>query len=136
MIEINDILISDEILEERFTCDLSQCKGACCLEGEEGAPINEEESKILKKILPKVRPYLSEEGNQALKKKGAIVINKDNELKTPLIYNEGPCAYVIFEKNIAKCRKSQFLTCVSYFESCWISAFRRFFSIILSSEGA
>ncbi len=103
MIEINNILISDEILDERFTCDMTQCKGACCIQGEEGAPVNEEESKILKKILPKVRPYLSEEGNQALKKKGAIVINKDNELKTPLIYNEGPCAYVIFEKNIAKC---------------------------------
>ena len=103
MIEINNILISDEILEERFTCDLSQCKGACCIQGEEGAPLKEKESKILKKILPKVSPYLSKKGNEALIKKGAVIINKDNELKTPLIYDEGPCAYVVFENNIAKC---------------------------------
>ena len=103
MIEINDILISNEILEEHFTCDLNQCKGACCIEGEEGAPVKKEEAKILKKILPKVKPYISKEGRDAIEKNGPFVINKDNEIKTPLIYNEGPCAYVVYENNIAKC---------------------------------
>ena len=103
MIEINDILISNEILEEQFTCDLSQCKGACCIEGEEGAPLKKKEAKVLKNILPKIIPYLSEEGKNAINKNGAFVINKENEIKTTLLYNEGPCAYVIYENDIAKC---------------------------------
>ena len=55
MIEIDDKIISEDILEEQFVCDLSQCKGACCVEGDAGAPLEKEEINILEEIYPVVK---------------------------------------------------------------------------------
>ena len=65
MIEIDDTLISEEILENDFVCNLDACKGACCVEGDAGAPVEDEEVEILERIYHKVAPYLSEQGRQA-----------------------------------------------------------------------
>lgn len=103
MIEIGDTLISDEVLENRFVCDLAACKGACCVEGDAGAPLNEDEAEILDEIYEKVKPYMTPEGIQSVEENGTYVVDFDNELVTPLINNK-ECAYTYFEKDgTAKC---------------------------------
>ncbi len=103
MIKINDKLISDNLFERKFVCDLTACKGACCIEGDAGAPLEKEETKILEKIFPKVRKYLRPEGVKAIEEQGTWLTAKDGELETPLI-NGKECAYVIFDKKgITKC---------------------------------
>jgi hypothetical protein len=103
MIEIDDTLISEEILENDFVCNLDACKGACCVEGDAGAPVEDEEVEILKRIYHKVAPYLSEQGRQAIEAQGTAIRGSDGEWETPLI-NGGECAYVVRdEKGIVLC---------------------------------
>ena len=103
MIQIDDKIISQDLLEEHFLCDLKACKGACCVEGEYGAPLEDEELSILEKNLPKIKPFLSEEGIETIARKGSFVKGEDGEWETPLIRGRD-CAYVVYDKyKIAKC---------------------------------
>lgn len=103
MFQISNTLISEEILENDFVCNLSACKGACCVEGQSGAPLEEEETEILKEVYEQVKPYLREEGKAAIEEQGTFVKGSDGEWETPLVNNQ-ECAYVTFnEKGIAKC---------------------------------
>jgi len=103
MLEIGDKLISDDLFEKRFVCDLSACKGACCIEGDAGAPLDEEELERLDEVYDEVRPYLSEVGQQAIEKQGLFVVDHDGEYVTPLI-NGAECAYTVFDQaGTAKC---------------------------------
>lgn len=107
MIQIDDTIISQDILDYEFVCNLNACKGACCVEGDAGAPIDEDELEILKEIFPKVRPFMSEEGIKSVEEQGFFVLGEDGEWETPLI-NKGECAYVIRdEKNITLCAIEQ-----------------------------
>lgn len=103
MFQLGKTIVSEDIIEKDFMCNLSACKGACCIDGDAGAPLEENEAKILEKIYPKVKPYLRQEGIDAIENQGIFITTKEDELETPLI--EGAdCAYVIFdEKNIALC---------------------------------
>ncbi len=104
MIAIDDTLISEEILEKAFVCDLSKCKGACCVEGDAGAPLEKEEKLILEQGYSAVKPYLRKEGIAAIESQGKAVVDpNDGEFVTPLV-NGAECAYVIFdEKGVTKC---------------------------------
>ncbi len=102
MFQIGKTLISEEILETAFVCDLKSCKGACCVEGTSGAPLQSEELDVLEEIYPKVRPYLRPEGIRAIEKQGTYVKGSDGEWETPLVNNR-ECAYAIFEKGVAQC---------------------------------
>lgn len=103
MFQLGKTIISEEIIEKDFVCNLSACKGACCIAGDAGAPLEESEAKILEDIYPKVKPFLRKEGIAVIEKQGAFVKSEWDELETPLINNED-CAYVIFdEKNTALC---------------------------------
>ena len=103
MIQIENTLISEEILEKDFACNLNACKGACCVEGQSGAPLEKEELPILDAIFEQVRPFLRPEGVQAITAQGTHVKGADGEWETPLVNNE-ECAYVIFDaRGIAKC---------------------------------
>lgn len=102
MIIIQQTLVSDDILDKQFACNLEACHGACCVEGDEGAFVEAEERKMLQKVFPKVKPYLTPEGIDALEKQGLWVLNNEGVLKTPLMKN-GPCAYTIWENGIALC---------------------------------
>jgi hypothetical protein len=97
MIKIDNTLVSDRILEEKFICDLKACKGACCIEGDAGAPLEKKEIKILDRIYKKVKPYLRKEGIESIEKQGAWIKSKSGEYETPLIKGK-ECAYVIFDK--------------------------------------
>lgn len=101
MILIDDILISDDVVEKRFVCNIKKCKGICCVEGDSGAPVEKSETKILKKIYPKIKKYLLPEGIKAIEMYGTYVKESDDEYApyaTPLI-NGGACAYVNYEKD-------------------------------------
>ena len=102
MFQIGTTLVSEDILEKEFVCNLSACKGACCVDGDAGAPLLEEELNILKEIYPKVKPFLRKEGIEAIEKQGVYITGTDGELETPLIDNKD-CAYVIFDKKVALC---------------------------------
>lgn len=103
MFQLGKTIVSEDIIEKDFVCNLSACKGVCCVEGEAGAPLNKEETKILEKIYPKVKPLLREEGIAVIEKEGTWITSDFGELETPLIDN-AECVYAIFdEKNTALC---------------------------------
>jgi hypothetical protein len=97
MFQLGKTIVSEDIIEKDFVCNLSACKGACCIDGEAGAPLEENETKILENIYPKVKPFLRPEGIKAIEKQGKYITNDFGEFETPLI--EGAdCAYVFFDK--------------------------------------
>ena len=103
MIQIDDKLISEDLFSEEFVCNLAKCKGICCVEGDAGAPLEEDETKILDEIYPKIKPYLRPEGIQAIEEQGTYTLDFEGDLVTPLV-NNAECAYVIFdEKGYTKC---------------------------------
>ena len=102
MFQLGKTIVSEDIIEKEFVCNLSVCKGKCCIDGEAGAPLEEEELKILLDIYPKIKPFLRPEGIAAIENQGLFITN-EGEYETTLI-NEKECAYAIFDKNnTAKC---------------------------------
>ena len=103
MIQIDDKLISEDLFSEEFVCNLAKCKGICCVEGDAGAPLDEDETHILDEIYPKIKSYLRPEGIQAIEEQGTYTLDFEGDLVTPLV-NNAECAYVIFdEKGYTKC---------------------------------
>ncbi len=104
MIIIQDILVSDDVIEKQFLCNLKSCKGACCWEGDWGAPLLEEEKAILDEDYPKIKSYLTEEGREVIEKQGAYVYNEEPaEFGTSLISNKA-CAFMTKDElGIAHC---------------------------------
>ena len=103
MFQLGKTIVSEEIIENEFVCNLSACKGACCVDGEAGAPLEEDELKILMDIYPKVKPFLTEQGIQAIENQGLYITVK-GEYETPLIPSDDSCVYINYdEKGIAKC---------------------------------
>lgn len=104
MIAIDKTIISDELFEEKFVCDLNACKGECCIAGESGAPLDEDELPLLEAVVDKVKPYLNKKGLKAIEKHGPYVLDSDGDYTTTLVGKEKECAFVIFDENkIAKC---------------------------------
>lgn len=103
MIAIDNVLVSDEVLKEQFVCDLSKCKGACCVDGDAGAPLAKDELEELNKVYDKVLPYLGEQSIKELERQGRYVYDKEFGWVTPTI-NGKVCVYGIHDKNgIVKC---------------------------------
>ena len=102
MIEVGRAIVSLDILEKKFLCDLMKCKGASCVEGDSGAPVTFEESKKIEEAFPEVEPYLPEEHCAEIKKQGYSVIDLDGDMVTPLVNNK-QCVYSYMEKGIVKC---------------------------------
>lgn len=103
MIQIEKTLISEDLLEEVFVCDLKSCKGACCVEGDAGAPLEAEEIEKINENLDEILPFLSGKGRESIAKQGVYTKDMDGDLVTPL--NRGKeCSFTIFDENgIAKC---------------------------------
>lgn len=103
MIAIDNTVVSEHLLEKKFVCDLEACKGACCVQGESGAPLEKEEIPILEAIYDKVKPYMDRDGIKAIDKQGFYVIDEDGDYTTPLIKG-AQCAFVYFDDTgTAKC---------------------------------
>lgn len=98
MIMIDNILVSDEVVSQKFVCDLNACKGICCIEGESGAPLDDHELDIMDEVYPKVKPYMTEEGINAVEEQGTYT--DDDGMKVTLIGgggNGGACAFVNYD---------------------------------------
>ena len=103
MVKLGKTIVSEDLIEKDFVCNLSKCKGECCVSGVAGAPLEKDETTILKEIYPKLKPFLRSEGVSAIAAQGTSVKSNLGELETPLV-NNSECAYLIFnEKNIACC---------------------------------
>lgn len=110
MIVIDNVLVSDDLSDEYFTCDLSVCKGGCCVKGDGGAPLEEKELDALDKYYETIKPYLTQPGINAIEKRGKYTKDANGKYKTTLITEQatseedkGPCAYVNYENGIAIC---------------------------------
>ncbi len=103
VIRIGNALISEDLLERQFACDLNACYGKCCVSGEAGAPLSQDETVILNNIYKSVEPFLRAEGRAAIAAQGTSVTNDQGEFETPLV-DGNECAYVVFDdKQTALC---------------------------------
>jgi hypothetical protein len=103
MFQLGKAIVSEEIIEKDFVCNLSACKGACCVKGDAGAPLEKDEINILATIYDTVKPFLRKEGIEAIEQQGAYIVTENGELETPLV-NGAECAYVTFDdKQTALC---------------------------------
>ncbi len=104
MILVGNVVLSDDIKENFFVCDLEACKGACCVEGDSGAPLDDDETKILEEIYPLVKDYITEEGRQVIEAQGTWVIDSDGDKVTPTLGANRECAYALYDaRGILKC---------------------------------
>ncbi|MFB5945271.1 DUF3109 family protein [Albibacterium profundi] len=103
MIEIDGVLVSEDLIKEEFVCNLNACKGACCIEGDSGAPLEKDELEILERIYPAVKPYMTTTGIETIEARGTHVVDDDGDLTTPCVDKNKECAYVTWENGITKC---------------------------------
>ena len=108
MIIVGQTLVSEDLFDQQFVCDLNACKGACCIEGESGAPIEADELLRIEENLEAVKPFMRSEGLKAIEASGPYVVDEDGEFVTSLVSKHGACVFVTFdEKGIAKCALEQ-----------------------------
>lgn len=103
MFQIGETIVGLDIIEDMFLCDLSACKGECCVEGDAGAPLEEDEVAILNKILPEVWNDLSSEAKNLIESQGVAYRDYDGDMVTSII-NGKDCVFTYYdEKGICKC---------------------------------
>lgn len=103
MFQLGKTIVSEDLIEEDFVCNLNACKGECCIAGEAGAPLEQEETEVLDRIYLEVKPFLRQEGIAAIEEQGTYITTEQKELETPLVKGK-ECAYVTFTKEgIASC---------------------------------
>ncbi len=94
MLAVEDVLVSEDLLESHFSCDLNACKGACCWEGDWGAPLEDEELPILKSIVSKLKPYLPERSNRYLENHEAHHFFDQPGFNGTPLHEDGACVYL------------------------------------------
>lgn len=103
MIKVGEVLVSDDIKQVEFVCHLEKCKGACCVEGDLGAPLEEDELEQMRAIQNEVKPYLMPDGIKAIEEQGPFILDEDGDFSTPTIGGR-ECAYAIYDTNgVLKC---------------------------------
>jgi hypothetical protein len=103
LVEIEDKIISTEIFSQKFVCDLNACKGACCVEGDTGAPLTNDEVELIQNNLDKIKPFMTESGISQVEKNGVSYLDEEQEPVTTLL-NGRDCAFVFKDEHgIAKC---------------------------------
>ena len=120
IVQIGDILVSEDVISEYFACDYERCKGRCCIEGDSGAPLDEAEIDGLERDYPQFCSLMSEGGKQAVLREGFFSVDRDGDLVTPLV--EGSCegAYSHFTEDgsclcaIECCKLRKPLSCSLY----------------------
>lgn len=109
MIVIDNILVSEDVIDKQFVCDLAKCKGGCCEDGAAGAPLEREEMTIINTVFEKVKPYLTPDAIKEIEKKGRYVYDTEFEWVTPTLDNDKDiCVYGIRDgQGIIKCAFEQ-----------------------------
>lgn len=96
MIQIDDVIISLDVFKEKFICDIKACKGACCVDGDAGAPLEKEEVKKLEEVLPALWNDLSSAAKKVIKEEGVAYTDMDGDLVTSLV-NGRDCVFTCYE---------------------------------------
>lgn len=109
MIVIDNVLISEDVIDKKFICDLDKCKGGCCEEGDTGAPLEDDEMKIIEDVFEKVKSYFTPEGLAEIAKSGLKVYDDEFGWVTPTVGSKaGICAFAFRDdKGIIKCAFEQ-----------------------------
>ncbi len=94
MILIEEVLVSEDIIEKNFACNLNACKGACCIEGDYGAPLTKNELLIIEDLLETVFPYLPEASQNKIKEKGFATYNKEVKVDETALMDDGACVFM------------------------------------------
>lgn len=102
MLQVGNTLVSLDLIEKHFVCNLSRCKGACCVHGDSGAPLEEEELKELEESYPAVKPYLRDISVRTIEEKGKWLVDSDGDKVTTLVAGK-ECVFVVFDKGVAAC---------------------------------
>jgi len=103
MIAIGNTLVSDEVITERFVCNVEACKAACCVEGDLGAPLTKTETELLDQLYPNIESFLSPKGVEEIKKQGKWLLDSDGDWSTPTVEGK-ECAYSVYDqKGILQC---------------------------------
>lgn len=103
MFQIDDTIISTELIEDCFICDLSACKGECCIEGDSGAPLENEEVKIIEKLLPLIWDDLSPKAKELIEAQGVAYKDRDDEMVTSIV-NGKDCVFTYYDQEgVCKC---------------------------------
>lgn len=102
MIQIGDKIVSKDLFDQKFICHLEKCEGNCCVFGDSGAPLEDEEVERLEQNVKGIKPYMRAEGLREISEQGTWVVDTDGDKVTPLVGRE-ECAYVVYEDGIAKC---------------------------------
>ncbi|MGB3591767.1 MAG: DUF3109 family protein [Nonlabens sp.] len=95
MFQLGKTIVSDDVLEKDFVCNLNACKGICCVAGEAGAPLEQRELPLLEDQFENIKPYLRAQGIAAIEEQGTWIERENGELETPLV-NGAECAYATF----------------------------------------
>jgi len=103
MIQIGKAIVSLDIFEKQFVCDLGKCKGMCCVYGQSGAPLEDGEIAILQELYPKVKPYMSPAGIAIVEQQGVYTTDFDDDTVTPLVNDSEDCAYANTAKGVVYC---------------------------------
>ncbi len=107
MVQIGDVVVSLDVFKEKFLCDLQACKGACCIEGDAGAPVELDEVEKLEEVLPLIWNELSPEARTVIDKQGVVYVDQEGDLVTSIVngkdcvftcYDENGCCYCAIEK--------------------------------------
>jgi hypothetical protein len=107
VIEIGKVLVSDQVIEEQFVCDLTKCKGGCCEDGDAGAPLTKEELRIIDSVYEAVKPYMRPEGIEEVQRVGKYQYDAEFGWVTPTV-NSAICAYGFRdEQGVIKCAFEQ-----------------------------
>jgi hypothetical protein len=102
MFVVDEILVSDAVAGAPFSCNLHKCLGGCCVQGDQGAPLEKEECEILEDILPKVRKYLRPEAVSVIEREGVWEETGPGEYATTCVKGK-ECVFVTYEGPIARC---------------------------------
>jgi hypothetical protein len=103
MLELQGYLISEDIIEKNFVCNLDKCKGECCRAGDTGAPLDEDEIPVMAELIETVMPYLPKKSQTKIEKEGFWKRDDDYELVTNF-HATGECVFVFYdEKKVLKC---------------------------------
>ena len=107
ILQVGEVLVASDIITECFCCDLSACRGACCIEGDAGAPVTLEEVECLEEVLDTVRPELSTPAQRVIKRRGVAYTDEEGDLVTSIVggkdcvftcYDEKGCCYCATER--------------------------------------
>lgn len=96
IVQIGDILVSEDVVTEYFACDYGKCRGACCIIGDSGAPMEEDETDLVEREYPEFKDLMRPQGREAAEKKGFFEIDRDGDIVTPLVEGSCECAYCHF----------------------------------------